>query len=75
MRLTRNPAGWLWRRLRLDTWFTRRKAEKLTATTAKAGPDDAERGADRVTGRETAISPQHRRKGQGGPSRRRKKRR
>ena len=75
MRLIGKPSEWLWRRLRLGTWFTRRKAEKLTGTTAKAGPDDAERVADRVTGREKAASPQHRRKGRGGPSRHRKKRR
>jgi hypothetical protein len=75
MRLTGKPGEWLWRRLRLGTWFTRRKAEKLTGTTAKADPDDAERGADRVIHREKVTSPQHRRKGRGGPSRHRKKRR
>jgi hypothetical protein len=75
MRLTGKPGEWLWRRLRLGAWFTRRKAEKLTATTAKAGPDGAERRADRVTDREEATSPQHRGKGRGGPPRRRKKRR
>ena len=75
MRFTGKPGEWLWRRLRLGTWFTRRKAEKLTGTTAKADPDDAERGADRATHREKVTSPQHRRKGRGGPSRHRKKRR
>ncbi len=75
MRLTGKPGEWLWRRLRLGTWFTRRKAEKLTTTTAKADPDNAEHGADRVTDREKVASPQHSRKGRGGPSRRRKKRR
>ena len=73
MRFTGNPGEWLWRRLRLGTWFARRKAEKLTGTTAQAGPDDTERGADRATDREKATSPQHRRKGHGGPSRPRKK--
>jgi hypothetical protein len=75
MRLTGKPGEWLWRRLRLGTWFTRRKAEKLTGTTAKADPDDTERGADRVTQREKVTSSQHHRKGRGGPSRHRKKRR
>jgi hypothetical protein len=75
MRLTGKAGEWLWRRLRLGTWFTRRKAEKLTGATAKAGPDDTERGADRVTDREKVASRQHRRKGRGGPSRHRKKRR
>src|SRR4051812_47952258 len=75
MRLTGNPGKWLWRRLRLGTWVTRRKAEKLTGTTAKAGPDDAERGADRVTGREKVGAPRHRSKGRGGPRRHHKNRR
>ena len=75
MRLTGNPGEWLWRRLRLGTWFTRRKAQKLTGTTAKANPDNAKHGADRVTDREKVASPQHRTNGRGGPSRRRKKRR
>src|SRR3954453_17988697 len=62
MRLTGRPGEWLWRRLRLGTWFTRRKAEKLTGTTAKADPDDTERGADRATHRrEKVTSPQHHR--------------
>ena len=75
MRLTGKPGEWLWRRLRLGTWFTRRKAEKLTGTTAKADLDDTERGAGRATHREKVTSPQHRRKGRGGHSRHRKKRR
>ena len=75
MRLTGKPGEWLWRRLRLGTWFTRREAEKLTGTTAKADPDDTERGADRATHREKVTSSQHHRKGRGGPSRHRKKRR
>src|SRR3954452_2470057 len=58
MRLTGRPGEWLWRRLRLGTWFARRKAEKLTGTTAEAGPDAAGRVADRVTGREKAPSRQ-----------------
>ena len=58
MRLTGSPGEWLWRRLRLGTWFARRKAEKLTGTTAEAGPDAAGRVADRVTGREKAPSRQ-----------------
>ena len=52
MRLTGKPGEWLWRRLRLGTWFTRRKAERLTGTAAKADPDDAERGADRAIHRD-----------------------
>jgi hypothetical protein len=74
MRLTGRPGEWLWRRLRLGTWFTRRKAEKLTATTAKAGPDDAERRADRAGSREKTASSQQRGKGRGGSRRHRKKR-
>ena len=73
MRLTGKPGEWLWRRLRLGSWFTRRKAEKLTGTTAKAGPGDAERATDRVGGRETTASSRQRGKGRGGPRRRHKK--
>jgi hypothetical protein len=35
MQRLRNRVGWLWRQLRLGTWFTRHKAEKVvTAATA-----------------------------------------
>jgi hypothetical protein len=49
MRFARNPGEWLWRRLRLSTWVTRRKADKLTATTAKVSPDDTKGGRGRLT--------------------------
>ena len=75
MRLTGSPGEWLWRRLRLGTWFARRKAEKLTGTTAEPGPDAAGRVADRVTGREKAPSRQRGKGRGGGPHRHRKKRR
>jgi hypothetical protein len=74
MRLGRNPGEWLWRRLRLGGWFTRRKAEELAETAPGAG-GGAERGTERAGGREKAAPSRQRGKGRGGPHRHRKKRR
>src|SRR4051794_8438674 len=74
MRFARNPGKWLWRRLRLGSWFARWKAEGRTETAAEAGGDRTERSTDRGDRREKAASSQQRGKGRGGSRRHRKKR-
>ena len=74
MQRLRNRVGWLWRQLRLGTWFTRRKAEKVVTAPAAVSDERAEPDTDRVNGRaKGSTSPQRRGKARGGPNRRRKK--
>ena len=74
MQRLRNRVGWLWRQLRLGTWFTRRKAEKVVTAAAAVSDERAEPDTDRVSGRtKAATSGQRRGKARGGPNRRRKK--
>ena len=74
MQRLRNRVGWLWRQLRLGTWFTRRKAEKVVAVAAATSNERAEPDTDRVSGRtKGSTSSQRRGKARGGPNRRRKK--
>ena len=74
MQRLRNRVGWLWRQLRLSTWFTRRKAEKAVTAAAAVSDERAEPDTDRVSGRtKGSTSPQRRGKARGGPNRRRKK--
>ena len=74
MQRLRNRVGWLWRQLRLSTWFTRRKAEKVVTAVAVVSDERAEPDTDRVSGRtKGSTSPQRRGKARGGPNRRRKK--
>ena len=51
MQRLRNRVGWLWRQLRLGTWFTRRKAEKVVTAAAAVSDERAEPDTDRVSGR------------------------
>ena len=74
MQRLRNRVGWLWRQLRLGTWFTRRKAEEVATAAAAVSDERAEPDTDRVSGRtKGSTSGQRRGKARGGPHRRRKK--
>jgi hypothetical protein len=74
MQRLRNRVGWLWRQLRLGTWFTRRKAEKVVTAATAVSDERAEPDTDRVSGRtKGSPSSQRRGKARGGPNRRRKK--
>jgi hypothetical protein len=66
--------GWLWRQLRLGTWFPHRKAEKVVTVAAATSDERAEPDTDRVSGgTKGSTSSQRRGKARGGPNRRRKK--
>jgi hypothetical protein len=74
MQRLRNRVGWLWRQLRLGTWFTRRKVEKVVTAAAAVSDERAEPDTDRVSRRaKGSTSPQRRGKARGGSNRRRKK--
>jgi hypothetical protein len=74
MQRLRNRVGWLWRQLRLGTWFPRRKAEKVVTVAAATSDERVEPDTDRVSGRtKGSTSSQRRGKARGGPNRRRKK--
>ena len=74
MQRLRNRVEWLWRQLRLGTWFTRRKAEEVATAAAAVSDERAEPDTDRVSGRtKGSTSPQRHGKARGGPNRRRKK--
>jgi hypothetical protein len=74
MQRLRNRVGWLWRQLRLGTWFPRRKAEKVVTAAAATSDERVEPDTDRASGRtKGSTSSQRRGKARGGPNRRRKK--
>ena len=60
--------------MRLGTWFTRRKAEKVVIAATAVSDERAEPDTDRVSGRtKGSTSGQRRGKARGGPNRRKKK--